>query len=269
MIRVTMLRSQLAILASLLLLWACQTGVQSKALAERNGAIEMARQLVEAAENDKAVTLLQDLSRVYPDEPEVHYLYGLALLGLKNAKAAHDRFERVVKLNDEMDDARLSLAYTKIVLQRYEQARRELTVILDRGEYAFMERVHVNLGLIDLQLGNCEKALSAFQAALDVDPTLSSAYFNQGKCLLKLRRPKSAAEAFDKAVRFCPGCAEPRLEWARALLSLGRRKEAVAALHELLSQKDAYADNGGDGGSARARARALLQTLNQNTNKAR
>lgn len=240
---------------------ACQSSEKANETAEKKGKIELARQFVEGSDNDKAVAILQDLVRAYPNDAEIHYLYGLALLGMRNIQAAHDRFEKVVSLNGDMDDARLSLAYAKIALRRNEGARAELRKILDRGEYMFMERVYVNLGLVDMQQGRCEQALANFQSAVDLDPTLATAYFNQGKCLLKLRRSKPALEALDKAVRFCPGCAEPRLEWARALVSLGRGKEAAAALQELLTREDAEGTH--------ARARALLRSMGQTKNRTR
>jgi tetratricopeptide (TPR) repeat protein len=249
---------RLALVSGALLCASCVGGPSSTELAERNGKIELARQFVEASQHAKAVSILQELSRFYPNEAGVHYLYGLALMGLQDVRSAHDRFARAVELDKTLDDARLSLGYTKIVLKKYEEARRELSLILERGDYPYMERVHVNLGLIDLQLKRCDLALRSFDSAIEIDPTLATAYFNKGKCLVHLRKSQAALEAFDKAVKFCPGCSEPRLELAKTLVRLGRTKEASAALNEVLSKQNE--------GSTHSRARALMESMGQKNN---
>ncbi len=244
-----------------LLSLSCLSLQSSREEAEKNGKIELARQFIEGNETSKAVAILQDLSRSFPENADIQFLYGLALLSMKDLVSAHDRFSRSIKLNSRLDDARLSLGYVKIVLGRYEEAQNELEHILKRGSYPFMERVHVNLGLAAMQMGQCAKALPSFEAAIEMDPTLSTAYFNQGKCLLKLGKSKAALESLDKAVRFCPGCSEPQIEWARAQLKLGRRKEAAAVLRDVLSRQDAP--------ETHSRARALLESMGNTGKKAR
>lgn len=235
------------------LLTGCKSTGNEQENADRNGKIELARQYVNAGQHNKAVNILQDLSKRYPNYAEIYYVYGLALLGTGDTPSARIRFEKALDLDDEYDDARLSLAYTNIVLKRYSQAREQLLLILKRDTYYFLERVHVNLGLIELERGNCEKALPEFEAAIEIDPTLVTAYFNKGKCLVKLGKLRQAAENLEKASSFCPGCGEPQLELARAQIRLGLRKEATATLKDIILRSE--------NGESKTRARALLENI--------
>lgn len=239
----------------------CVSAETEKLSAEKNGKIELARQFVESGQMDKAVSLLQELSRQFPDDSNVHYLYGLALLGSKDLGSAKFRFQKAVGLDEENEDARLSLAFTLIALKEYKPAKTQLEAILEKKSYAYMERVYVNLGLIELEQQNCTKALDYFEQAISFDPTLATAYFNKGKCLVKLGKIRQAFEAYEKAVGFCPGCGEPQLEFARVQYQLGMKKEAISNLQELIRSAESS--------DTRRRARELLTKLNRKNGRAR
>jgi Tfp pilus assembly protein PilF len=235
------------------LIMGCKSTASEQSNADRNGKIELARQFVDTGQHTKAVNILQELSKRFPDSPDVYYIYGLALLGLGDVGSARLRLEKAVELNDDYDDARLSLAYTNIVLKRFSEAREQLLLILKRDTYYYLERVHVNLGLIELEKGNCQKAMPEFEAAIEIDPTLVTAYFNKGKCLVKLGKLRQAVENLEKASSFCPGCGEPQIELARAQIKLGLRKEAVVTLKDIIARSE--------NGAAKSTARAMLGNM--------
>jgi tetratricopeptide (TPR) repeat protein len=239
----------------------CVSSATEKKNAEKSGKLELSRQFVESGQMEKAVSVLQELSRQHPEDSGVHYLYGLALLGLKDIGAAKFRFEKAVSLDKDNDDARLSFGYTLIVLKEYKRAKGVLSEIVDRNTYSYMERAFVNLGLNELEQENCTEALGYFERAINLDPTLVTAYFNKGKCLVKLGKIRQAFEAFEKAVGFCPGCGEPQLEFARVQFQLGMRKEAISNLQELLKSAES--------GETRRRARELLSKMNRKNGRTR
>jgi superkiller protein 3 len=116
-----------------------------------------------------------------------------------------------------------------------------------------MEKVHLNIGLSYLQEKNCQKALTYFNNALEIDPTYSAPYFNIGKCQTSAGRLREAQASFQRAVDFCPDCSEPLLELALVSARLGEKKKALAQLESLFRSKP--------GEALEQRALALRQQL--------
>jgi Tfp pilus assembly protein PilF len=199
--------------------------------------LELARQMVGQGEYHRAVHFLSPRSR-HPDAPaEVHMLLGLSFIGLSNPEAASKSFQTVINKQPENDDAQLNLAYTYILTGKNAAARNELSAIVKRGKYLFLERVHLNMGLAYLQEKRCDKATTEFKAALEIDPTYSAPYFNLGKCQLNSGRLAEAKASFQRAVDFCPGCLEPQLELAGVAHRLGDRRKALDHLDAILKAK--------------------------------
>jgi Tfp pilus assembly protein PilF len=202
-----------------------------------SGRLEVGRQFIAAGAYDRASAYLRQLSKELPGNDDVHMLLGLAYLGLENPSAAAQSFQTALKINDDNEDASLNLSYSFILLGKYANARSVLEDVLDRGSYAYMERVEVNIGLAWMEQGNCTKARVHFDKALLLDPTFVTAHFNSGKCWLKSKNYPAATASFQKAVDFCPGCVDPLLELARARYAAGEKKEAVAGLEKILRGK--------------------------------
>lgn len=211
----------------------CQSTADEAAQRSRAGELAMARQLVGTNQLTKAVSFLSGMVKARPTDAEVHYLLGLALLGLHDVKASRLRFEKAVNLDPDLDDARLSLSYTEIASKNFSEAEKQLQTILSRGKYAYMEKVHVNLGLNDMERNRCSRALKHFEKAIELDPMMVSAYFNKGKCLAKIGKLRKASQAFEKAADFCPGCGEPQIELAKTRFRIGKHDEALDALEKL------------------------------------
>lgn len=201
------------------------------------GRLEVGRQFIDAGAFDRASAYLRQLSKEMPRNEDVHILLGLAYLGLANPAAAAQSFETALTINDDNEDAALNLSYSLILLRKYANARSVLEGVLDRGAYAYMERVQVNIGLAYMEEGNCTKAQVHFDKALVLDPTFVTAHFNSGKCWLKSGNHRAALASLKRAVDFCPGCIDPILELARARYAAGEQKEAVASLEKILRGK--------------------------------
>jgi Tfp pilus assembly protein PilF len=227
-------------LVAVLFLWMAgctSTPPDSPQLRNQTASLEMARQMVSQAEYQRAVQFLLPRSRQADAPAEVHTLLGLAFLGLNNPAVALKSFQAALKEDDKDDDTRVSIGYTLILLGKNEDARKILGDILKKNRYAFVEKVHLNIGLSYMQEKQCAKAMSSFQAALDIDPTYSAPHFNMGKCQSGSGRHKEAQASFQRAVDFCPGCIEPQLELALVSSRLGEKKKALQHLDAVLNAR--------------------------------
>jgi Tfp pilus assembly protein PilF len=162
---------------------------------------------------------------------------GMAYLGNGSLEAAEKSFQRIVELNDDNYDAALNLGYVLIASKKYGESRKVLEKILDDGEYVYPEKVYTNIGLSYLEQNQCAKANPYFQKSVLLDPTMSIAHFNLGKCASKSKNYKSAVSHFQKAVDFCPGCLEPVLELAKAQSFAGKKDLAIDSLERMLKTK--------------------------------
>ena len=111
----------------------------------RAASLELARQLVDQGEYQRAIQLLLPRSRSEDAFAEVHTLLGLSFLGINNPQAAARSFSSALQVDDNDDDARLNLGYTLIVIGKYQESRAVLNEIVSRKKYALMEKVHLNL----------------------------------------------------------------------------------------------------------------------------
>lgn len=226
------------LLGALALFTGCtSTPADSPHLRNQTASLELARQMVGQGEFHRAVQFLLPRTRQEDTPAEVHSLLGLAFLGLNNPNVALKSFQSALKIDSNDDDTRLNLGYTYILLGQYKESREALEEILKRNKYTYIEKVHLNIGLSYLQEKNCTKAMDAFQASLDIDPTYSAPYFNLGKCQSASGRYREAQASFQRAVDFCPGCLEPQLELAAVSARLGEKKKALQQIDGLLRAK--------------------------------
>lgn len=200
----------------------------------RTASLELARQLVDQGEYQRAIQFLMPRSRTQDAPAEVHTLLGLAFLGINNPQAAARSFTAALSADESDDDARLNLGYTLIVLGQYSDSRATLEKILERKKYPLMEKVYLNIGLSYMQEKNCALALGHFQSALEIDPTYAAPYFNIGRCQTTQGRLTEAKGSFRRAVDFCPNCLDPQLELATVLAKLGEKSRALATVDSIL-----------------------------------
>jgi protein O-GlcNAc transferase len=199
--------------------------------------VEVARQIVASGDYKKAIVFLQPMAKSDPKNEEVLSLLGMAYLGNGNIESAEKSFQTTIKLNSKNYDAALNLGYVLIVGKKYAESRIVLEKILKDGEFAYPEKVHANIGLSFLEQNQCNKANVHLQKSILLDPTMSIAHFNLGKCATKVKNYPSAVAHFQRAVDFCPNCLEPVLELAKAQSFAGKKDMAIDSLERLLKTK--------------------------------
>lgn len=86
-----------------------------------------------------------------------------------------------------------------------------------------------------------QEALSAYEAALALDPTLGSAHFGRGEALRLLNRPEEALLAFERAIQRSPQDAAPYRHTGYVLNTLKRYNEALAVLEHALRLEPTHA----------------------------
>lgn len=85
--------------------------------------------------------------------------------------------------------------------------------------------VYFNLGLCYSEIGNFQKAIGAYQRALQLDPKLTEAIPNIGTCYQLLNQPEQAVVWFEEYLRRNPHA--PDVGQVRGMISAMRRQKSI------------------------------------------
>jgi tetratricopeptide (TPR) repeat protein len=109
---------------------------------------------------------------------------------------------------------------------------------------------HNNLGVILLDKGLADEAMTHFQNALAIRPQYPGAYNNLGTALMQKRQINEAIADYQKALQLDPDYAEACNNLGSALLRKGQMDEAMASYQKALQIKPSYAEAHNNLGSA-------------------
>ena len=98
-------------------------------------------------------------------------------------------------------------------------------------------RAHSNLGVMALEAGRADEAISEYQAALTIQPAFPEARSNLGVALLQAGRAEEAVDQLREAVRLSPAAFKANYNLATALTQLGRLAEARPRFEAALRTK--------------------------------
>jgi protein O-mannosyl-transferase len=104
------------------------------------------------------------------------------------------------------------------------------------------EEAHFNLGFALYQQGRAQDAIAEYQAALKIDPDYEQALINLGIALFQEGRAEDAIAEYRKAAQINPDLPEPHYNLGFALFQQGHTKEAIAEYRMALRTNPALAE---------------------------
>jgi tetratricopeptide (TPR) repeat protein len=122
----------------------------------------------------------------------------------------------------------------KMGRKHYKDARQHFTKAVALDGKLF-ESWH-DLGVVETGLGNYDKAVDAFQRALDIQPGSRKTILAYGESLRRAHRPQKAAKVYAKWLDGEPGDAEMRARYGQVLREAGDLEESLEQARQLLSQ---------------------------------
>jgi tetratricopeptide (TPR) repeat protein len=189
-----------------------------------------------AAENyiDPARATFDRADSIVMNDPGTLVGRGLLSLSLHQFADARAFATRVLADNPDIDAARLVLVDALVELGRYDDAERELDVLLDSdpglpaySRVSYLRQLH---GDLDGAISTMRQAATAGSSS-PTDEAEVRAFLGE---LLLLRHDASAAAAeFDRALQLYPGLALAELGRARISVDAGRIDDAVERLEVL------------------------------------
>ena len=128
----------------------------------------------------EAKTSLHYAIELDPKVPRYHNNLGFVLYLMQQYSEAIEAYRMAIQLAPSQQRVYVNLAFALAAVHKDEEAMRMLNQVLSKAE------VSNNLGLIYEQRGQYQKALAAYQKALEMNPRLKDAQYNQDQLRIKL-----------------------------------------------------------------------------------
>ncbi len=203
---------------------------------KRASGLRLQRAYTGLRQDDKAVEVALELTRLYPKDPEVLYhagrLFGnyAYLSTVKLAEVAPDS----PWLHLAAGEANESQGRADAAIQEYKEV---LSLQPNRPG------IHYRIGRVLLARAKQStddtvseaEALKEFEQELQLDPTNANAAYEAGEIHRKSARFDRALELFSQAVKHYPDFEEALVALGRTLLSLGKAEESLAPLRKAIA----------------------------------
>src|SRR2546428_740611 len=175
-----------------------------------------------------ALVPAEDLRARDPSDPRGWLAAGRALLALGRPTDAESSFRKAAELG--ASEAQAELARTLQILGRADDALSALAGIKAPSNEMLLLRadLHASLGRIEDALADCDAAIRAHTDGRDL------VYRRKGELLLRSHRSKEAMSAFDAALGLNPTDPDTWCDAARALRSLGQEDRARKMVDQAL-----------------------------------
>ena len=230
---------------------------------------QRAAELSRAKSWDDAITNYRKALELEPNDADTHYHLAWALKYKGETREALKEFQSALKLRPKWADAHYGLASVWFELQDRDEAVKELrtTETLDPanpGAHRLLARIlaqqnsladaerelklalrlkpsadtHLELRVVEAQLGNLNEAAAQFRHALQLDPRLAAAHLMLGTVLhVASQTTLAALDQFRAATALNPNDADAQYNLGRELKAGGDTAGAIAAFRRAIELK--------------------------------
>jgi tetratricopeptide (TPR) repeat protein len=198
---------------------------------KRASGLQLQRAYTGLRQDDKAVEVALELTRLYPKDPEVLYHAGRLF--------ANYAYLSTVKLAEVAPDS----LWLRLASGEAYESQGQLDVAI--REYKEVLSLQPNRPGVHYRIGRAllarakqstddkvsePEALKEFEEELRLDPTNANAAYEAGEIHRKSARLDRAANLFSQAVKYYPDFVEALVALGRTLLSLGKAEQSLAPL---------------------------------------
>lgn len=151
---------------------------------------------------DQARVCFEEEVKLKPQMDSGHLNLGTAYARLGRAALAEKEYRAALALNSSMPEAIASLSKLLVDQRRYEEARAILAPALAAGVES--ADIYFELGMIEAQSGNRDRARFCFSKCIAMDPRRDEALANLGNIAFKQGKIDEAISQYERALRLVP-----------------------------------------------------------------
>lgn len=186
---------------------------------------------------ERQIEAAKDAVKKAPDEIEPRLVLAQVYSAASQPDKALEQYDEVLKVKPRQKTALLGRGDILLANGDLGGAARAYEKVVDTakgGEFARVDRqlehAYYGLGTIALAQNRAKDAVTAAEAAVEIDATDADAWYLLGTSAIKAGAPARAAEALRRAVLFVPtGWCEPYAALSQAYAKLGRPADAEYA----------------------------------------
>ncbi len=168
--------------------------------------------------NQEALDHLKKSLELDPKNAEIHSYLGVVYLYLSEYANSEKELGQALKLNPYLTDARNSLGAVYMKTGRPDKAVAAFEECLKDKTYPSPEKILYNLGTLQLDQKQVDRALATFNQAVNTNASYARGYYGLGLTLLQMGRKEEARASLQKVITLEPNSAEAAK--AREILGL-------------------------------------------------
>jgi len=182
---------------------------------------------------EEAIHCYQRAAQSMPRDVEAWKSLGILLSKLKKFSQADKCWNAILRLNARDAEAWYNKGYAKMLIQKYDDAEKCLKKAIQfRSD---MKEAHNDLVMVLRKKGDNKAALKVCEHALKKHDNDDTLYRNKGNILYALDEPEKALEAFEAAIDLNPYVVDTWVNKGTVLWkAMKQREEALAAFDKAL-----------------------------------
>jgi putative PEP-CTERM system TPR-repeat lipoprotein len=190
-----------------------------------------AKQYMAKQDYAAAVIQLKNALQQQPNNGELRYLLGVALLERHDPVSAEKELRRALELKHPAEQIYEPLARALLAMGQADKVAAELgdKTLADKATQAALA---TSIGRAQLALGRAKEAHAAFASALAAQPDYAPAQLGQARLIAAEGNLAEAAKRVDDVLAKSPGNADALFLRGELLVTQGKPQEAIAALEQ-------------------------------------
>jgi tetratricopeptide (TPR) repeat protein len=161
--------------------------------------VRMAQSLMKAGRVGEALAELDEAIAKHPDNAPLRLHYGRVSFQAGRFPEAEAAFREALELDPYLTDARNYLGAVLQELGRYAEAEEQYERALEDHAYPTPELLHLNLGLLFLELQREQEGVDALRRAVEIAPKYYKAHFELAAALEQRGDYREAAREYEVA----------------------------------------------------------------------
>ncbi len=200
-----------------------------------------AQLLVSAGEQNKAFELLEKAEGLYPNDPDLIFVFGSIHLQSNNKAKAREYFKSLESITDEPDETFFNIGFAYQINNCPDEAIEYYKRSLEENpehEDALDELLY-NLEVNE----RLREEFPYFEKFVEENPYLGSAWFNLGLVFKRIGQPLKARQAFEYAYHLDEDNTEALFQLGEVLMNLGQHEKALKCFKRVLESEEGDYDS--------------------------
>lgn len=182
----------------------------------------------------RALIDLTEAEKITPDDPQLLNYLGQVYYLKKRYDLAESKFLRAISLRPKFSEARNNLGVNYMEMQRWDDAIKQLTIVVDDLFYQNHDDACMNLALAYFGKADYARALSILRPVISRNPRNPVARMNMGRIYMADEKVTLAIEEFRKAIELNKDYARARYNLALAYLKIQDVSAAKKEFQEVI-----------------------------------